>query len=228
VIGYSAKTTPFAGPAMPYDALLFDLDGTLIDTETVAMATGMAAFAALGHPVNHPFMQRLVGVDLPSAAVIISAAHPTLNQDELQHHWHRAFAAEIDRGLPLKPGALELLSARHRPMALVTSSGHDEAHHKLRLTGLHLYFDAVVTLADVTSPKPAPQPYLLAAERLGVSPTRCLAFEDSETGAEAAHRAGCTVVQVPDVGQATGRWAHHLARDLIDGAARAGLTAPAL
>jgi len=141
---------------------------------------------------------------------------------------YAAFAAEIDRGLPLKPGALELLSARHRPMALVTSSGHDEAHHKLRLTGLHLYFDAVVTLADVTSPKPAPQPYLLAAERLGVSPARCLAFEDSETGAEAAHRAGCTVVQVPDVGQATGRWAHHLARDLIDGAARAGLTAPAL
>ena len=158
---------------MPYDALLFDLDGTLIDTETVAMATGMAAFAALGHPVDQRFMQRLVGVDLPSAAVIISAAHPTLNQDELQHHWHRAFAAEIDRGLPLKPGALELLSARHRPMALVTSSGHDEAHHKLRLTGLHLYFDAVVTLADVTSPKPAPQPYLLAAERLGVSPARC-------------------------------------------------------
>ena len=175
---------------MPYDALLFDLDGTLIDTETVAMATGMAAFAALGHPVDNRFMQRLVGVDLPSAAVIISAAHPALNQDELQHHWHRAFAAEIDRGLPLKPGALELLSARHRPMALVTSSGHDEAHHKLRLTGLHLYFDAVVTLADVTSPKPAPQPYLLAAERLGVSPARCLAFEDSETGAEAAHHAG--------------------------------------
>jgi beta-phosphoglucomutase-like phosphatase (HAD superfamily) len=55
-----------------------------------------------------------------------------------------------------------------------------------------------------------------------------LAFEDSETGAEAAHRAGCTVVQVPDVGQATGRWAHHLARDLIEGAARAGLTTPIL
>jgi HAD superfamily hydrolase (TIGR01509 family) len=213
---------------MPYDALLFDLDGTLIDTETVAMATGMAAFAAMGHPVDHHFMQRLVGVDLPTAAVIISAAHPTLDQEGLQDHWHRAFVAEIDRELPLKPGALQLLSARHRPMALVTSSGHDEAHHKLRRTGLHVYFDTVVTLADVTSPKPAPQPYLLAAERLGVSPTRCLAFEDSETGAEAAHRAGCTVVQVPDVGQATGRWAHHLARDLIEGAARAGLTTPKL
>ncbi|MFM7656646.1 MAG: HAD family hydrolase [Paracoccaceae bacterium] len=211
---------------MPYDALLFDLDGTLIDTETVAMATGMAAFAALGHPVGPEFMQRLVGVDLPTAAGIIGAALPTLDHAALQHHWHRAFVAEIDRDLPLKPGALELLSARHRPMALVTSSGHDEAHHKLRRTGLHAYFDVVVTLADVTSPKPAPQPYLLAASRLGVAPDRCLAFEDSETGAEAAHRAGCTVVQVPDVGQATGRWAHHLARDLIDGATRAGLTHP--
>lgn len=209
---------------MTYDALLFDLDGTLIDTETVAMATGMAAFAAMGHPVGPEFMRRLVGVDLPTASGIIGAALPTLDQAGLQAHWHRAFVTEIDRDLPLKPGALDLLSARHRPMALVTSSGRDEAHHKLRRSGLHAYFDVVVTLADVTTPKPAPEPYLLAAERLGVAPARCLAFEDSETGAEAAHRAGCTVVQIPDVGQATGRWSHHLARDLLHGAALAGLT----
>lgn len=209
---------------MPYDALLFDLDGTLIDTETVAMATGMAAFAAMGHPVDASFMQRLVGVDLPTSAAIISAAHPQLDQTGLQAHWRAAFVAEIDRDLPLKPGALDILHARHRPMALVTSSGRDEAHHKLRRTGIYDCFDIIITLADVTTPKPHPQPYLLAAERLGVDPSRCLAFEDSETGAESAHRAGCTVVQVPDIGTATGRWAHHLARDLRHGAALAGLT----
>ncbi len=65
---------------MPYDALLFDLDGTLVDTETVALTTGMAAFAAMGHPVDRAFMQRLVGVDLPTAAGIIGAALPTLDQ----------------------------------------------------------------------------------------------------------------------------------------------------
>lgn len=208
---------------MPFDALLFDLDGTLVDTETVAMMTGMAAFAAMGHPVDRAFLQRLVGVDLPSAAGIIGAVLPGLDQKRLQAHWHRAFVAEIDRELPLKPGALELLSALTRPKAIVTSSGRDEAHHKLRRSGLHLHFDTVVTLADVTAPKPAPDPYLLAAARLGVAPARCLVFEDSETGAEAAHRAGCTVVQVPDVGPASGRWAHHLAASLLDGARMAGI-----
>jgi HAD superfamily hydrolase (TIGR01509 family) len=208
---------------MPYDALLFDLDGTLVDTETVALTTGMAAFAAMGHPVDRAFMQRLVGVDLPTAAGIIGAALPTLDQKGLQAHWHSAFSAAIDESLPLKPGALSLLSARHRPMALVTSSGQAEAHHKLRVTGLAVHFDTVVTLADVTRPKPAPEPYLLAAERLGVAPARCLVFEDSEAGAEAAHRAGCTVVQVPDIGPVSGLWAHFQARDLLEGARLAGL-----
>lgn len=208
---------------MPYDALLFDLDGTLVDTETLAMLTGMAAFAAMGHPVEQAFMRRLVGLDLPSAAGIIGEALPGLDQKGLHAHWHRAFVAGMDRDLPLKPGAMDLICALTRPKAIVTSSGREEAHHKLKRSGLDVHFDIVVTLADVTAPKPAPDPYLLAAELLGVAPTRCLVFEDSETGAEAAHRAGCTVVQVPDVGAATGRWAHYVAESLMGGARMAGI-----
>lgn len=207
-----------------FDAILFDLDGTLVDTESLALVAGLAAFAEVGHPVDLDFMHRLVGVDLPTAGRIIAEALPALDQSRLHPIWQTAFVAAIDEsGLPLKPGAAELLALRLKPMAIVTSSARREAHLKLKKAGIDHHFRVVITVDDVTAPKPAPDPYLLAAERLGVSPARCLAFEDSETGAEAAHRAGCVVVQVPDVVPSQGRWAHHLAEDLIAGARAAGL-----
>ncbi len=207
-----------------YDALLFDLDGTLIDTESLALTSGMVAFAAAGFPVEHDFLHSLIGVDQPTAGQIIRVRHPGLDLDRLNQLWNAGFRAEVDRGLALKPGAAEVLAlAPHLPRALVTSSGRHEAHRKLGIAGLDQIFVEVVVLEDVTNPKPAPDPYLLAAQKLGVSPARCLEFEDSETGAEAAHRAGCVVVQVPDVVPSQGRWAHHLAADLLSGARLAGL-----
>jgi HAD superfamily hydrolase (TIGR01509 family) len=207
-----------------YDALLFDLDGTLIDTESLALTSGMLAFTETGFPVEMEFMHGLVGVDKPTSAQIIRARHPDLDLDRLDQLWDAGFRRLIDEGLTLKTGAAEILGlAPHLPRALVTSSGRIEAHRKLGLVGLARTFAEVVVLEDVANPKPAPDPYLLAAERLGVSPARCLVFEDSETGAQAAHRAGCIVVQVPDVVPSQGRWAHHLAADLLSGARAAGL-----
>jgi beta-phosphoglucomutase-like phosphatase (HAD superfamily) len=206
-----------------YDALLFDLDGTLIDTESIALATGLAAFAAAGHAVDEAFMHRLVGRDEPTAAGIIRAAIPGADLEAINRNWRGAFAAGVDRGLPLKPGAAELLDLARQPLAIVTSTGREGAHRKLGIAGIAGAFTHVVTLDDVTAPKPAPDPYLLAASLFGFSPARCLVFEDSEAGAEAAHRAGCVVVQVPDVVPSSGRWAHHLAPDLLTGARMAGL-----
>ena len=91
------------------------------------------------------------------------------------------------------------------------------------MVGLSDSFAMVVTVDDVVRAKPDPEPYLLAARTLGVDATRCLVFEDSEAGAEAAHRAGCTVVHVPDMVPSSGRWAHHVAADLMAGARLAGL-----
>ena len=207
-----------------YDALLFDLDGTLIDTESIALATGCAAFAAAGHDVDLAFMHQLVGRDEPTAASIIRAALPKADLDAINRNWREAFAAGIDMGLPLKPGAAELLALARQPLAIVTSTGREGAHRKLGIAGIAASFAHVVTLDDVTAPKPAPDPYLLAASLFGFAPERCLVFEDSETGAEAAHRAGCVVVQVPDVVPSEGRWARYLAPDLLTGARMAGLT----
>jgi len=206
-----------------YDALFFDLDGTLIDTESIAAATGLAAFAAHGHHVDLAFMHSLIGKDEPTAAGIIRTALPDADLDAVSRAWRDGFEAGVNLGLPLKPGAAELLAGPSLPRILVTSSGRDGAHRKLGIAGIADAFAHVVTLNDVTSAKPAPDPYLLAARLLGVPPARCLVFEDSETGAESAHRAGCVVVQVPDIAPSKGRWAHHLAPDLLTGARMAGL-----
>ncbi|NJM83731.1 MAG: HAD family phosphatase [Tabrizicola sp.] len=206
-----------------YDALLFDLDGTLVDTESIALAAGMRAFAAHGHPVSETFMHGLVGKDEPTAGRLIRAAFPEADMDRINHHWRAGFDAGVEAGLTLKAGAERLLADTDLRRAIVTSTGRHGAHRKLAIAGIAQSFDHVVTLDDVVSPKPAPDPYLLAASLLGLPPGRCLVFEDSETGAEAAYRAGCIVVQVPDVVPSEGRWAHFLAPDLLAGARMAGL-----
>ena len=206
-----------------YDALFFDLDGTLIDTESISIETGLAAFAAHGHPVGRDFLESLVGTDDPTAEGLIRSAFPGIDLAAVSRTHRAAFLERTEVALPLKPGASELLAAMQVPSAIVTSSRRDSARRKLAVAGIAQVFAHVVSLDDVTAPKPAPAPYLLAASLLGVDPRRCLVFEDSEIGAEAAHRAGCVVVQVPDVIPSKGRWAHHLAPDLLTGARMAGL-----
>jgi HAD superfamily hydrolase (TIGR01509 family) len=206
-----------------FDAIFFDLDGTLVDTESIALTAGLRAFAEVGHPVDAAFMHALVGKAQPQAAEIILAAMPAIDLAAFDQAWRIEFDAGMADGLPLKAGAAELLERLDHPLAIVTSTGRVGAHHKLGLVGLTHHFRAIITLDDVTAPKPAPDPYLLAAQTLGVDPKRCLVFEDSDVGAEAGHRAGCTVIQVPDVAPTQGRFARHLVADLLTGARLVGL-----
>ena len=206
-----------------YDAYLFDLDGTLIDTESIALNANLSVFAELGHPVDPEFLHGLIGKDGPTSAEIIRARMPGIDMALLERELMRAFDHGIEQGLPLKPGVSEVLAGLDRTAAIVTSSSARSARRKLALSGLDRIFDQVITLDDVAAAKPAPAPYLLAAERLGVRPGQCLVFEDSEVGAEAAFTAGCQVVQVPDILPASGRFAHHVASDLLAGARWAGL-----
>lgn len=211
----------------PFDAVIFDLGGTLIDTENLCNAAGVTACRRLGHDVDLDFFETLAGIDDNERVRLISAhVGAALDPRGFFAAWDRECDILFDRGIPLKPGAaalLETLSGMGLPLGLATSSRRGPALRKLALAGIADWFDSIVTFDDVTRAKPAPDPYLLSARRLSAAPVRCLAFEDSETGARSAHAAGLTVVQVPDIHAATGRHAHHIAATLADGARAAGL-----
>lgn len=206
-----------------FDAVIFDLDGTLIDTERLALTATIAAFNAVGIPADVAFLHTLIGKDMPTGESLIAARYPGLDLADLDRRVGVAMQDALVAGMPLKPGVRDLLARITVPKVIVTSSSRSSAARKLAQAGLAGEFLHVVTLDDVARPKPAPDPYLLAASMLAVPPARCIVFEDSEIGAEAACLAGMHVVQVPDILPSEGRFAHTLADDLLSGARAAGL-----
>lgn len=210
-----------------FDAAIFDLDGTLLDTERLALQAGYATLTQLGVPHHAGLLERQIGKDGASGARAIAAIYgDSFPIADFIARWDQLFMELLDQGIPLRPGAsalLDQLASLGLSRAIATSSARASATKKLAQTGLAHHFGAVVTFDCVTRPKPDPEAFLLAADRLGADPTRCIAFEDSDTGARAAHAAGMIVVQVPDMVATTGPHAHHLAVSLMDGARMAGL-----
>lgn len=212
---------------LPFSAVIFDLDGTLVDSERVALEAGRRAFLRFGVTVAPGFLEGLIGRDRDAVADALRVSYGALDQLALKRAIREeSIALREAEGLPLKPGAvllIEEIAALGLPMAVATSSGAEEAERKLTLAGLRAHFTAVIAFDHVENPKPAPDPYLMAAAALGHAPERCLAFEDSDPGAASARAAGMRVVQVPDILPSDGAHAHHLATSLIAGALAAGL-----
>lgn len=214
-------------PAAPYDAVVFDLDGTLVDTEPLCYAGGVEATRALGIEVPLAFFEGLTGIDDRTTVKLIEERWGvTIDLGPFLADWDRInaglFAAH---GIPLLDGVADVLdrvAALGLPLGLATSSRRGPAREKLRWAGIEGRFATMVTVEDVAAAKPAPDPYLLAAERLGVDPARCLAFEDSAAGAASAHAAGLRVVRLASGPRAEATH-HHLAASILDGARAAGL-----
>jgi len=153
-----------------FDAVVFDLDGTLLDTEALTQAAGILAFADCGVTVEPAFLHGLIGWDDVTGAGIIRTQFPELDFDRFSDRWRHQVAAHYAQGIPLKTGTHDLLSAIDLPIALATSSTRTQLDYKLSVTDIGPYFQHFITFDDVANAKPAPDPFLLAARLLGVDP----------------------------------------------------------
>jgi HAD superfamily hydrolase (TIGR01509 family) len=179
------------------------MDGLLFDTETLYQEAILLAAAEGGHEVALSFFTQTVGLPWAQCrALLLSHFGKTFAVDEFQAAWVRHFWVIAETRLTLKPGALELLDTLDQfrlPRAIATSSSRRTVERHLTAHNLMGRFEEIVGHGDYERGKPAPDPFLKAAERLGVEPHLCLALEDSHNGIRSASSAGMMTVMVPDL-----------------------------
>ncbi|WES65526.1 HAD family phosphatase [Microbacter sp. GSS18] len=197
-------------PAAP-SAVLWDMDGTLVDTEPYWMESEKPLVESFGGTWTHEQALALVGLGLEDAARILQSAGVRMSEHDIVDH----LTAEVMRrlredGVPFRPGARELLLALREagiPTALVTMSMRRMAESVVDLIDFDA-FDLIVAGDDATRPKPYPDPYLQACEALGVAPESAVALEDSPNGIRSAVASGAAVVGIPLMVSVAGAGAH--------------------
>ena len=181
-----------------YDALIFDMDGTILDTEPTHRKAWNDVLSRYGMRFDFEAMVALNG----SPTWRIAQAVIELNQADLDPHLLarektdavKAMLLDTVRPLPL----IDVVKEWHgrRPMAVGTGSESAMAEALLTHLGLRHYFSAVIAADHVQHHKPAPDTFLLCAERMGIAPEKCVVFEDADFGIQAARAAGMAAVDV--------------------------------
>jgi HAD superfamily hydrolase (TIGR01509 family) len=195
----AVRSPAFRLPRRP-KAVVFDLDGTLIDSEALVLESYMAAADRHRVPFSHEQFLSLVGRSREQSSARMMEF---FGQDFPLASFYDAVSNHIgDRAAPLKPGVAELLEHLDQsrlPYALATSSGPGWVTKHFAAHKLENRFRHIVTRDDVANGKPHPEPYLKASTALGYSPADILAVEDSPTGIRSAHAAGLMAVLIPDL-----------------------------
>ena len=207
-------------------AVLFDMDGLLLDTERVAMQTYQTVAKDLGLDFDLEGFRQLVGLNAKSGIEMFRKVFPTADHKTFNQAWNREYERLLVTDIPIRPMVREVLALIDLPKAVVTSSKRSNALKKLDATGLLHHFEHVVGGDDVANGKPHPEPYQTGARKLGLAAQDCVAFEDSENGTRSAYAAGCRTIQIPDIFAPTEAFmahGHTIADDLMVGARLAGL-----
>lgn len=189
---------------MPLSAAVFDMDGTLVDSERIIMGAWLAASEQAGRALTHEDYAQVIGLNEQESNVLLTDLLGGVHRFEAVRRTVRQRLSPSPSGatFPLKPGVRELLGvlqARGIPCAVASSSSRAEIEDRLTRTGILSCFQAAAGGDEVPRGKPDPAVYHLAAARLGIAPAQCLAFEDSSHGATAALAAGMQVILVPDL-----------------------------
>jgi HAD superfamily hydrolase (TIGR01509 family) len=184
-------------------AVIFDMDGLLFDTEALWQAALLSAAAEAGRDIPDEVYNKSIGVRRSqSRGLFLAHFGDDFRFDDFHANWTRHFWLAAENKLTLKPGVSELLETLDQlalPRAIATASSRTTVERHLTAHGLMGRFDQLVCRGDYENGKPAPDPFLKAAERLGVEPRACLALEDSHVGVRSAAAAGMMTVIVPDL-----------------------------
>jgi len=185
-------------------AVIFDMDGVLFDTERLGLAQQIQACREVGYAVTEALIMHTMGCSMLAGREIIQNA---LGQDfpyeKMIERWTELMYEDMAlHGIPQKPGIKELLSVLTKKgikTAVATSNNRSIAENYMKQAGFTNSFDAVVCGDSIQRSKPAPDIYLAAAQNLGVDPSTCMGVEDSVNGVRSVRAAGMVCVMVPDL-----------------------------
>lgn len=184
-------------------AVIFDMDGTLLDSERLSHKAWDAAAREHGGHVSREIFLKMVGHrSVDCMKILQRELGHNLPEEQIIASAREHYANLVDKGVPLMPGAREIFdfAREHKwKIGIATSTRRESAQAKLEHAGLWHFVDAATCGDEVAVGKPNPEIYATTAEKLGVPADNCLAVEDSPTGFRAAFSAGCVSILIPDL-----------------------------
>ena len=184
-------------------SIIFDMDGVIFDTELVYLEIWSKVFEKYGYKLQKEVYAEVLGTGRENVKkVFLNNYGNELPIDKMYREKDEDLEKAVDKGIPLKQGAYEILSYlknNNYKIALATSASKERALKQLKQADIEKFFDVIVSRDDVKETKPNPDIFLKAAKKLNVNPNECIVIEDSSAGIKAAFNAGMAGIHVVDL-----------------------------